>query len=253
MTSTPFHIAHQGLNDLDIQIEISKIYSTLCPSLLFISPHMLDANTSSDNSKKELYSNITDSSDMAWISHEATYEHVRDILEPIRVGFVSNNFYDHSIGRMMVELFIIMHETDRKESHAVEVTVFFIDQSISFNTQNELEFDAGTGNSSFIDKNHRDDSITNILHERLGDRYRRLPPYLPLLQAEISSARIDFLMFTDVGMDFTTYALAHSRLARYQVKSLSSSTFFSSPLLSSPLLSSPLFSFSSLHSSLLLH
>jgi hypothetical protein len=44
----------------------------------------------------------------------------------------------------------------------------------------------------------------------------------------IASYELDFLLFTDLGMDFSTYGVAYSRLATYQVllSSLSTLSFF---------------------------
>ena len=62
------------------------------------------------------------------------------------------------------------------------------------------------------------DHISGLLHNILGDvTLRCLPSNQKILRQQISNFQLDFLIFADLGMDFSTYALAHSRLARYQV------------------------------------
>ena len=40
ISATPFNMAHQGLNDLDFQTALAKVFSALCPDLHYISPHL---------------------------------------------------------------------------------------------------------------------------------------------------------------------------------------------------------------------
>ena len=62
------------------------------------------------------------------------------------------------------------------------------------------------------------DHISGLLRNILGDMSLRcLPSNQKILRQQISNFQLDFLIFADLGMDFATYALAHSRLARYQV------------------------------------
>ena len=77
--------------------------------------------------------------------------------------------------------------------------------------------------AGLVDYNHHcrtsaQDHIAGVLHSLLGDtHYRCLPSHQRLLREQIALAGLDFLVFADLGMDFSTYALAHSRLARFQV------------------------------------
>ena len=67
-------------------------------------------------------------------------------------------------------------------------------------------------------RNGRQDYISGLLRDILGDvTLRCLPPNQRILRQQISKYQLDFLIFADLGMDFATYALAHSRLARFQV------------------------------------
>ena len=152
---------------------------------------------------------------------------VKSILKPIKIGFISTNFFDHSIGRMLVELFVVMHEKSKGEKseaevirRPVEIIVYYVDKNINLTVEEEEVYSSGEirYNSTQIDFNFKPDMISDILLDRLGpSHFRRYPAFLPLLQHDISYEELDFLMFTDLGMDFITYALAHSRLAVYQV------------------------------------
>lgn len=134
--------------------------------------------------------------------------------QPIRVGFVSTHFYEHSIGRMLFELMILMHEKGKAQlPRPIEIFVFFADYShhLSSNIDDTATID-------YSEYYCKVDVITTILRQRLGNsKFRCLPTNLHMLQQEISKAKLDFLIFADLGMDFITYVLAHSRLATYQV------------------------------------
>lgn len=221
---TPFHIAHQGLNDLDIQKVLSKIYSYLCPELHFMSPHLVEEyfNTEKNGVDKKFpdvdnginggmnFSN--DAYDIHYIISE-TDNSASDVVltketVPIRLGVVSAHIFDHSIGRILVELIVLLHEKGAKLNRPIHIIVFFVDRKII------EDYDKPPDCKQI----YRTDYITNILHNHLGDQnFRCLPASLGILQTEISKENLDFLIFADLGMDFTTYALAHARLARYQV------------------------------------
>ena len=279
MNSTPFHVAHQGLNDRFIQLVLSKIYSNLCPELLYVSPHLYippnlsegddgegknsgegdfseslisltsgnslevarnsainNSSTDSSSRSRSLLVNNCDCTDGSTAAVEASIllpmaplavpvllsagpiETAAASAKPIRVGFVSTNFYDHSIGRMLVELLVIMHEKGGQRDRPVVVTVFFVDSSLGRGEEEETERLGGDARYSAVPA-VTEDFVVYTFYSRLGSQFRRLPTSLPLLQREIAREELDFLMFTDLGMDFITYALAHSRLATYQVGS----------------------------------
>jgi hypothetical protein len=221
---TPFHIAHQGLNDLNIQEVLSRIYSYLCPELNFLSPHLeykifdmenkrknkevLDRDDRIENGSEgsyvagDIHSIISDTTD-----HADNVILTKETVIPIRLGIVSAHMFDHSIGRILVDLIVNLHEKGALLDRPVNIIVFFVDRNIVVD-------DKRSNYTEFC----RTDYITNLLRYHIGDeKFRCLPASLSILHTEISREKLDFLIFADLGMDFTTYALAHARLARYQV------------------------------------
>lgn len=140
-----------------------------------------------------------------------------DTVTPIRLGLVSAHMFDHSIGRILVELIVFLHEKGALLNRPIELIVFFVDRKIKIDTPtSDEDHDKRPDYTQF----YRTDYITNILRSRLGDHnFLCLPASLSILHTEISREKLDFLLFADLGMDFTTYALAHARLATYQVSS----------------------------------
>ncbi|HEY9843840.1 MAG: tetratricopeptide repeat protein, partial [Candidatus Sericytochromatia bacterium] len=62
----------------------------------------------------------------------------------------------------------------------------------------------------------KDDELSRRL-QTLADQVVRLPPDLTAAAAAISRCNLDLLIYSDIGMETDTFALALSRLARYQV------------------------------------
>jgi len=178
VSATPFHIAHQGLNDLDVQAALVHVFDVLCPELSsFFAPHLL------------------------FVPREAQAKRAA------RVGFLSSHFYDHSIGRILYEMVYFLHE---KEQQDVEVFVFFLDASLPRHEGEDVYLQRGNMSA-------RNDIITQGLLDLLGPRgFVRVPDNLYYIRDVLSDAKLDFLLFADLGMDLTTVATAHARLATYQ-------------------------------------
>ena len=102
----------------------------------------------------------------------------------LRVGFVSTYFYRHSAGRVTIGLIRDLPR-DRFEVH-----VFAVDPA--------------------------NDSMRGE-YERAADHYRSLPRAIEGVRAAITAAKLDVLVFADIGMHPTTYFLALGRLAPIQV------------------------------------
>jgi CRISPR-associated protein Csy1 len=102
----------------------------------------------------------------------------------LRVGFVSTFFYRHSAGRVTIGL---IRDLPRDR---FEVYVFAIEPA--------------------------NDSMRSV-YERAADHYRVLPRDLEAVRAAITSAKLDVLVFADIGMHPTTYFLSLCRLAPLQV------------------------------------
>lgn len=154
--STPFYIAHQGLNDVAFVVTLAQVFQTFCPELIYVSPHL-----------------------QASSNHHLTNRR-------IAVGFISNYFFDQSIGRIMLDVMYFLRED-------FDVTIFFVDRL------------------------GRSDPITQLYTQLFGDKYIRISPNTVEARFVIESSKLDILVYTDIGMDFSTYLLAFSRLATYQI------------------------------------
>jgi predicted O-linked N-acetylglucosamine transferase (SPINDLY family) len=147
-----FCLAYQGHNDRQLQTQIARIISRATPALNYVAPHCQSP--------------------------------ARGAPKPrIKVGFVSNHFHAHTIGKLNAGL---IRELDRAR---FEVNVFRF--------------------------SGRDDGMAQFISEG-ADGWLMLPPHLESAQAAIAEQRLDVLFFTDIGMDAWSYYLAHSRLAPVQ-------------------------------------
>lgn len=149
---TNFLAAYHGEDDRAIQEKIAQIYGQACPELKYRAPHVDQ-----------------------WMAG----------LEggPMRIGFVSAFFHEHSIGRLNVNL---IEGLPRPE---FEVHVF------SFSNVADpmgLRIEAG------------------------ADHFHRLPADLIAAQRALAAAELDCLYFTDIGMEPLSYFLSYSRLAPIQ-------------------------------------
>jgi len=101
----------------------------------------------------------------------------------IRVGFLSSYFSQHTIGKLFRGIIMGLSRDD------FHITLFSVGQ--------------------------HDDSVGRDLAAS-ADRYVVLSRDLPPARRRILENSVDALVFTDIGMDATTYALAFSRLAPVQ-------------------------------------
>ena len=256
ISATPFNMAHQGLNDLDFQTALAKVFSALCPDLHYISPHLQqheehehlhkqhlqhhnitnytrapdiddDSDDSGDNLSSEgrvsSLSSVTESEG----SERAEIEGSADRIRVIKVGFVSTFLLDHSIGRILVELLIYLNQQAVQRGqyqYALDVYAYNIDRRIHRDTPILINgTHADFANPDSITP--RDDVITRALQHFLGAKYVRIPENMNVAREVISAAELDVLVYTDVGMELCTYLLAFSKLARYQVKIFINSTY----------------------------
>lgn len=157
VAATNFHLSHQGLNDRRIQEILGEIMSNLCPELNYISPHIPP------------------------LLHRASSR--------LRIGFLSTYFFDHSIGKILVELILFMKE----QNSDIDIYVFQISNSVE------------------------DDVITSALRSILGDAYVRLPTDVSSVQRTLTEYQLDAALYADIGMDYVTYLLAFARVAPIQV------------------------------------
>lgn len=109
-------------------------------------------------------------------------------------------------------------EKEREGERAVQVHVFFVDRSLSpFTTAEEVM--SGAVEQGERGGDWRDDQIVQLLRGMLRHRFHRVPHNIDVIRDVIAATRLDFLIFSDIGMDMITYSLSYSRLAPYQVRS----------------------------------
>ncbi|MGH8700799.1 MAG: hypothetical protein ACREVR_06430, partial [Burkholderiales bacterium] len=102
----------------------------------------------------------------------------------LRIGFVSTYFHTHSVGRTTIGLIRDLPR-DRFEVH-----VFAVDPA--------------------------NDSM-RLAIEHAADRYQSIPRAIEEVRRAIAAAKLDVLLFADIGMHPTTYFLALCRLAPIQI------------------------------------
>jgi protein O-GlcNAc transferase len=102
----------------------------------------------------------------------------------IRVGFISTFFFDHTIGRYFNQ---VMGKLSRERFHVTAISNFATADEVSETIRRD------------------------------ADACLHLPMNLATAQQSIADARLDVLVYCDVGMEPLTYFLAFARLAPYQV------------------------------------
>ena len=151
---TCFYLAYHGLDDRMLQEKIARMYLRACPSLGYVAPHCRDPRPPSGR--------------------------------PVRIGFVSTNLREHTIGRLFRGLIAGL---SRERFQA------------------EIFAPAQPG-----------DAITQYL-SRNGIRSTTLPGSLEACRTIIGERELDVLFYPDLGMNASTYLLAFSRLAPTEIAS----------------------------------
>lgn len=149
---TGFYLAYHGMNDRAILEKISRLYAQSCPALLYRAPHA---------------------------------DRIRDAGRPIRIGFVSRFFVNHSVGNFFNP--IIEHLAGQP---GFDVRLF----SVGFRQDETLA------------------RVAAACHEHIV----LAPRSLPSARAAIEARELDILVYADIGMDPFTYFLSFSRLAPVQ-------------------------------------
>lgn len=146
---TYFFLSYHGLSDLELNVATARMFEKACPSLLYSAPHCGQPR------------------------------------EPgrLRIGFISQNFRNHSIGRSSRGVI------SKLDPVRFEKTVYFFQEP-----KDEI--------SRFI----RDQAEHAVI----------LTPSLEAARKRIAEDRLDILYYQDIGMDPLTYFLAFSRLATLQ-------------------------------------
>jgi predicted O-linked N-acetylglucosamine transferase (SPINDLY family) len=148
---TPFFLAYQGGNDREIHEALASVHRKATPGLDFTAPHCLHAETGRG--------------------------------ERIRVGFLSNFFHEHTVGRLNIGF--VRHLSRER----FEVTL--------------LRFPGP------------DDPMARAF-DAAADRVVTLPRRLEVARPLVADERLDVLIYPEIGMDPLTYFLAFARLAPVQ-------------------------------------
>lgn len=172
-------MAHQGLNDKDVQVIVAQIFRFLSNDLNFVAPHI-----------SKSYAD-----------------------RPLRIGFVSNHFRDHSIGRIMIEAMNLMKVMDSPYGLAKNREVFVY--SIAKKYVEEFSSEEDTKINDPLDY------IEAQIEKAFTSRFVRFPMNPHYIRNQIAKDELDVLIFGDIGMDFISYLLSFSRLSKLQVKACS--------------------------------
>ncbi len=133
--------------------------------------------------------------ELNYISNHLLEKNNNDI---INIGFISSHFYDHSIGRILFETIYFIQKEALENRQKFRLTVYLLEQ-----------YDLKEDQILFYFKKY--------IH-----RFVRFELNTPLsaIRDSISQDKLFILLYSDIGMDLSTYLLAHSRLANYQVNKI---------------------------------
>jgi len=146
-----FHLAYHGCCNRALHMKAAAMYRHLFPSLDHVAPHCRSP---------------------------------RKVDRKIRVGLISQFFYNHSIGRTSRGLFAQLSRED------LDVTAIFIAPTI-------------------------DDQFSRFIRQQ-SQHTLDVPRDLPSARKLIEALELDVLFYQDIGMDPFSYFLAFSRLAPVQ-------------------------------------
>ncbi|MFT7644339.1 MAG: protein O-GlcNAc transferase, partial [Pirellulaceae bacterium] len=149
---TAFELAYQGRNDIEIQTKVSRAAIKFVPSLTHVASHIDQPRTTAK----------------------------------IRVGFLSEFFYSHTISKLSVGLFSEL-DCENFEKHL------------------------------FIFPKKEDEWRSKA--QAAADRVVEVPRNLKCARNTIAESELDVLFYPDIGMGTYSYRLAYSRLARVQLVS----------------------------------
>jgi predicted O-linked N-acetylglucosamine transferase (SPINDLY family) len=147
-----FYLPYQGMNDRQQMADLVALFARATPSLLYTAPHCLHPEPA-DN-------------------------------RPIRIGFISTHFYNHTIARLNAG--IIRGLAQHPRFHVTVLAAHPRDDEFGKHV-------LAAGHASVV-----------------------LPPLLEEARRRIAEERLDILYYTDIGMDPLTHFLAFARLAPLQ-------------------------------------
>jgi hypothetical protein len=244
---TFFHLAHQGRNDKQLMRAIGDALRNLCPTLDFVAPHLritTPTTTTTANgtklvqeSEKELLSDYPLSPPLQihpTQQQQQQRRRERQRKRPVRMGVVSNYLYEHSIGKMMLEVLFALskYEEEKEDNGGIEE----YDDDDGEDGQNEGkdghdnndDYDYGSPPPSKAFEVHmldqigleggsKDDRVHRFFVETIASTYTKLPPDLAGCHEAVAALKLDVLLYPDLGMEPLTFFLAFARLAPVQV------------------------------------
>lgn len=166
-----FHLAYHGSDDRDRYRRMAQMFLRACPALNYVAPHCRVAAAD------------TAGVGLGPTPPSASGATPADLTNPIRVGFISHYFYNHSVGLHYGGL---VRHLSRDRFRVLLLRFPGPDDKLS------RMIDAGA-----------DEVVT-------------LSPDLAHAREQIAALKLDVLYYTDIGMDPLTYFLAFSRLAPVQ-------------------------------------
>ncbi len=147
---TNFYLAYHGLSNRELQQQSARAYLKLCPALGYVAPHCAQPRRAGR----------------------------------IRIGLISQFFYNHSIGRTSRGLIAQLDRAD------FEVTAIFIAPGV-------------------------DDDFSRFIRAQ-AEHSIEIPQQLAAARRQIEALQLDILFYQDIGMEPFSYFLAYSRLAPVQ-------------------------------------
>lgn len=159
---TSFFLSYHGLDDLTLNRELAALYREACPSLLYTAAHCRAPHDRQDG--------------RAGGAADKTERR-------LRIGFVSDCFYNHTIGMLNEGLI------ERLSRERFEVVLF-------------------------LTPGPEDDLRRHL--RMAADQAIDIPSDLDAARRIIAGAQLDVLYYTDIGMSPFTYFLAFARLAPLQ-------------------------------------
>ncbi len=147
---TNFYLAYHGLSNRELQQQSARAYLKLCPTLDYVAPHCTQPRCAGR----------------------------------IRIGLISQFFYNHSIGRTSKGLIAQLDRAD------FEVTAIFIAPGV-------------------------DDDFSRFIRAQ-AEHSIEVPQQLAAARRQIEALQLDVLFYQDIGMEPFSYFLAYSRLAPVQ-------------------------------------
>ena len=185
-----FNLNYMGLNDRRIHRTVAQLFESAAPHLLEVAPHCYSPGLSQESTPQAL---LQWTASTSW---SAPREHFRRTQQApggvgthigdrrIRIGFVSANLKDHTIGKLFSGTVV---KLDRR---LFDVTVFTFSGAV--------------------------DTKSRYVHSHNGSTVV-MQYELPAARAAIAQAELDVLFYPDIGLDTLTYFLAFARLAPVQV------------------------------------